>query len=487
MMNQNKNRSAKMGLMSLATALLLAAVLLLANLLAAKLPADIKTVDLTSNQMYSVTDSTKRDVAKANMPISMYLVVANGEKALSDEGVHLHTFLGNLAAVNKKISYSVVDPLKETDFLSAYSFGSELGNLSVVVESALRSYHIPYSEFFSYYIDQVGKVSESDAMYYYYYYGVTPYYCFDGEALMLTAISYVSNQDLPVVYTLSGHTEGDVLTNAPTMFKTLNVSPVTLSLASGVAVPADCDLLIINAPQSDISAAEAVLLCDYLSRGGAILLATSPEITSMPNLGTVTAYMALVGEGGIVTDDNAQYYYNSSYPYYLMPAVNSHSATAGASSVLLPFAHAIVTTETAASGITVTPILTTSESAYVIPLDAASPQKPEGAETASFCVGAVSENTATGATLVWISCTNFFSDTANDMSSGGNGALLDATVTWICGETEKASTAPVLPLVTEALSISTGTAGLLSFLIILVIPGAIIGFGLFRVIRRKRR
>ena len=476
-----------MELLSLAIALLLAAVLLLANFLAAKLPTEVKTIDLTSNKMYSVTDSTKREVAKSTMPIRIYLVSVNGEKALSEEGIHLHTFLGNLASVNGKISYSVVDPLKETDFLAAYSFSSEIGNLSVVVESALRSYHIPYSEFFGYYIDQVGKISETDAIYYYYYYGVTPSYCFDGESMLLTAIRYVSSTDLPTVYTLSGHTEDDVLTNAATMFKSLNISPVALSLASGASVPTDCDLLIINAPQTDISSAEAILLCDYLARGGAILLSTTPEISAMPNLGVVTAYMSLMGEDGIVTDSDAQYYYSSSYPYYLLPSVNSHPATAGVTSVLLPVAHSITTTGSTSSSVTVTPLLTTSKNAYILPLDAASLDKPADAEVTSFCVGVVSENTATGAKLVWIPSFNFFSDSVNELSSGGNSALLDATVTWICGETEKASSASPLPLVTEMLNVSTGKAGFLSFFITLLLPGAIVGFGLFRIFKRKRR
>ena len=65
----NQNRTAKMGLISLATALLLAAVLLLTNVLAAKLPADVKTLDLTADKKFSVTDSTAREIAKNITPI----------------------------------------------------------------------------------------------------------------------------------------------------------------------------------------------------------------------------------------------------------------------------------------------------------------------------------------------------------------------------------------------------------------------------------
>lgn len=475
-----------MGLLTLAIALLLVSILIVTNLLIAALPTDIKTIDITDTKLYSVSNSTKREIAKNDSAVTIYLISTGGEKALSDEGFHLHTFLGNLAAVNKKILYTVVDPLKNTEFLSGYSFENEIGNLSVVVESDLRAYHIPFSDFFSYYLDQVGKVSETDAMYYYYYYGVTPYYCFDGEALLLSAISYVTNTELPVIYTLSGHSEGDVTGNSSAMLKTLNIAPVTLSLSTETAVPADCDLLIVNVPQTDITEAEAALLCKYLAQGGSILLTTSPEISRFPNLGSVTTYMSLHGTDGIVTDGDSQHYYNSSYPYYLIPQINKHQATNGVSSVLLPVAHSIVASPALPSGTTVTPLFSTSNSAYIVPLDATTPEKPEGAETAAYCVGAISEN-AEGGALIWIPCTNFFFDKANEMSASGNGTLLNTIVTWVCGESDSAPTAPVLPLVTQTLSVNKTTAGILSFMVTLVLPGAIVGFGIFHTLRRKKR
>lgn len=480
-----KNVSMKKGRAALLLAVILALSLILINLLIEKLPYDAKNIDLTQNKIYSVTDATKRSVAKVDEAVSIYLVSVNGETALSDEGVHLHAFFSNAASVNKKISYSLVDPVKDPSWLEKYEFASEMSNLSVVVESQRRSYHIPYSELFSYYVDGVGKISESNAMYYYYY-GYTPYYCFDGEAKLLEALTYVTDPDMAVVYALTGHSEPDLSSSAASMIKSAGISPKTLSLSSGASVPADCDLLIINAPQTDITAAEASLLCNYLARGGAILLTTTPEITSMPNLTTVTAYMAMYGVDGIVTEEDGTHYYNSSYPYYLAPIVGSHAVTASVSTALLPFAHGIEFAETLPAGTTVTPILTTSEAAYVIPLDATTPEKPEGAETKTFCVGAVSEISG-GGRLIWIPCTNFFSDTADGMISGANSVLLASTVTWTCGAPATAPTANILPLVTETLTVNTATARLLSLMLTIIMPIAIVALGIFTSIRRKRR
>ena len=81
-MNQTKNRTTRMGLLSLLTAVLLAAVLLVVNLLTASLPADIKTLDITDTKMFSVSDSTKREIAKGTTPIEIYLVSTNGENCV---------------------------------------------------------------------------------------------------------------------------------------------------------------------------------------------------------------------------------------------------------------------------------------------------------------------------------------------------------------------------------------------------------------------
>jgi hypothetical protein len=228
------------------------------------------------------------------------------------------------------------------------------------------------------------------------------------------------------------------------------------------------------------------LLCNYLAEGGAILLTTTPESISMPNLTTVTSYMAMYGVDGIVTEDDGTHYYNSSYPYYLVPIVGSHAVTASVSTVLLPVAHGIEFAETTPTGAVFTPILTTSDAAFVIPANASTPEKPEDAETKSFCVGAVSEISG-GGRLIWIPCINYFSDTADGMISGANSVLLSSVVTWTCGSATIAPTANILPLVTETLTVTTTTARLLSLMLTIVMPIAIVALGIFTSVRRKRR
>lgn len=97
-----RSRMSKNGLITLAVVAVLLVILIAVNLVASALPADVKNIDMTDNKMYSVTDSTKRELAKTDTAVNIYLICQGGEAALADTGVHLDVFLDNLAAVRKR-------------------------------------------------------------------------------------------------------------------------------------------------------------------------------------------------------------------------------------------------------------------------------------------------------------------------------------------------------------------------------------------------
>lgn len=480
-----RSRMSKNGLITLAVVAVLLVILIAVNLVASALPADVKNIDMTDNKMYSVTDSTKRELAKTDTAVNIYLICQGGEAALADTGVHLDVFLDNLAAVSNKITYTLIDPLVKTDFLAKYDFGTDVSDLSVIVESALRSRLIPASDFFSYYIDGVGKITETNALYYYYYYGLTPSYVFDGESLLLGAVSYVTAVGLPTVYALSGHSETALTDTLTEQLDAANIHTSTVTLTGLSTLPDDCDMLIINAPQTDITEEEATLLLSYLKAGGAIMMVTTPDAAAFPNLGKVAAAMGLSAEQGIVIETDSSHYYNAQAPYYLIPEIGSHTVTESGSTVILPFAHGINIADSLPTGLNVTPLYTTSSGAYTIAIDAETVQMPEGAEARSICVGAVAENAANGK-LIWIASNGFTVDSMNQAISGGNYATFVACANWVCGESDIPSASP-LALTTGTLSVSATSAGLLSVILIFLIPLLFVGYGLFCVIRRKRR
>ena len=137
-------------------------------------------------------------------------------------------------------------------------------------------------------------------------------------------------------------------------------------------VPEDAEAVIIYAPTLDISAEEAETLKTYIKGGGDIVLITGYEVNvgaSMPNLSSVCEMMGMKSEDGLVLEGSQSNYYNN--PLYLYPIIGSNGPTSPVSlldssniGVLMPYSHGISAIE-GAEGVTVTPVLSTTTSAYL--------------------------------------------------------------------------------------------------------------------------
>ena len=96
------------------------------------------------------------------------------------------------------------------------------------------------------------------------------------EQLLTEAINYVTSDETPVVYTLSGHSEKDLSSDVISSFEGDNYAVETLSLLSAGAVPDDCDILLINGPQTDITEDEKAQIETYMANGGKSMYSWMP-------------------------------------------------------------------------------------------------------------------------------------------------------------------------------------------------------------------
>lgn len=203
MNNENKNTNKKLnkkylkiGSFSMVmTAVVLAAVILL-NLFVAEIPSTYTKYDLSSLQLYSISEETEQILANVEEDINVYILTQRGY-----ESANTVELLGRYEALNDHISVSTVDPIANPNFVANYTEKS-LSDNSVIVESAKRSMAIDYNEIYQ-------RQYSEEELYYYYYYGQmptgTPY--FNGELMFTTAIDYVTRDDLPTMYSLTGHGE----------------------------------------------------------------------------------------------------------------------------------------------------------------------------------------------------------------------------------------------------------------------------------------
>lgn len=478
-MNLNQKKTSVRGLrICLFCALALALVLIL-NTLAGLLPKRLTSIDISLDKKYSVSDTAKRIFSKLDDKINISLLVYGGKDALSEEGLHVSTYLERLCEYSKLTSFEVVDLQTNAEL------AENATNNSVVVTSGKRERVIPLDSFFYLYMDGIGKVTPEQAQLYYSYYGdaISFAYLFDGENQILNALSYVTAKELPKIYTLSGHNETELPDDLLATFINSNMDTAALTLTE-TGVPSDCSVLFVNLPTTDLSATETALLTEYMSKGGMLILVTAPSTPSaLPNLMSIAQAYGLEATDGFVIEANSNYYYQA--PYYLLPGVASVDGTDTSERTMLPFAHSIAIQDSIPEGVKAISLLITSAEAYVIPTNASSLEKPADQDAKMQTVGAIAK-AQNGSSILWFSSEGITDATANSYVSGGNYGFLTSITSWMC-DAPKATTGTPIALSVEFLTVPTSAAAIISIILIIVIPLTIGISGFVYWLRRRKK
>lgn len=454
-------------------ALLVIAVAVAANALVSSLPQTMTQLDLTGEGLFTLGDQTRRVAASLEQDVTLYLLAAKG-----GEDATLERLLARYASLSDHITAENVDPTEQPAFLDAFDLDlSTLYANSVLVKCGTRTRLVGYDEIFvtSYGVDyNTGGYTSSTS--------------FEGESALTNAIHYVSSASVPTVYQLTGHGEMELSEALTAQMERDNLQCETLSLLSLEEMPEDAAAVIVNAPASDLSEDEAKLLIEYAQGGGGLVVTTQPMAAGeMENLRSVLRAMGVdAGDGLIVEDDQSMRL--ARYPFYLLPEIASHEITDplidGGYYALLPLAQPIV--ETGEGGATVTPLLTTSESAYAkaAGLQMTTTEREDGDASGPFTVGAASE--LGEGKLLYLASADALTDNINAAVSGANGDLFLNALGWMCGQ-EETIAIRARSLDTQRLTVTLAQNRLWSFVLVGLIPAACVALGAAVTIRRRRR
>lgn len=448
------------------------AVCVAVNVFAAAVPSKYKTVDMTDEKLYTLSDETKQVADSLTQDVTMYYLARTGSE--DDNTARLLDAYDALPHVNVVRK----DPVVYPNFAAAYD-ASTAAVGSIIVDGGSRY-----------------KVVSADSLY-----TSTPNYetysydtSFAGESAITGALSYVASEVLPKVYTLTGHGEADLSSGISSGLSNQNMEVASLSLLTEAAVPDDADVLVMNAPTRDLSADEAKKLSDYLAKGGSLYLTTANGACSaetMPNLAGVLSAWGLSAKDGVVIEGDTSKSL-SNYPYYLLPDLNSHDITdpliSNKSYVLVPMAHAISVASTLPENVETTNLLTTSDSAYLKTglKNGDSIVKSDGDETGTFCVAVAADNTSTNAKLVWVSSGVVMDENTDSMVSGGNTDFVLNGITWMTdaqtGITIHAKSMQAAKLTVPAAGVAMwGTLFTIGTPVVLLLAGLVIW-----LVRRKK-
>lgn len=475
-----RKKNIKAGSYTVVMSAILLAALIVVNLLINALPSKFTNLDSSSSKMYTLSETTKKYLSGLSEDITLWFVCPGGQ-----EDAQLAQFLKRYSELSPHLSLRVADPIADPDFITKYT-ESQVSSYSVIIESARRSKIIDYNDMYYYYNSQYGKLSAAEYQMYAQY-GLTAEPYFDGDNQLTSAIEYTTAEKLPTLYTLTGHGEQE-LSQTLSYYLGIAISePKSLNIAlEGDDIPADCSCIFIYAPSLDLTESELKKLTDYVNGGGHIFF-VSASTTSIPdNFAALAAAYGLEGSFGTVNEGSAADYYPGT-PYYFYPNVSStHTAVSMISQnsyrVLSGQSHAITAKAALPDGFTVTELLTTSSKGYLKTSD--NTQTDPGA----LSIASASENSTTGARMVWLASYQLTSDTFINSTNGANLYCVLNMLTWLCDSfTSSLPEISAVDISSGTLTVSESSAGIWGFIFIFFIPIAVAAAGLARWTQRRRK
>lgn len=480
---------------------LLLLLTLLSNALLSLLPEKISNIDVTGNDVFRISNTTRETLAAIDTPIDIYFLCKGGKNAADKDFL---SFLKEYTEESSCLTLKVIDTEKNPSFPSDYT-SAGLSDQSLIVVGNERYRVLDRADLYHYESPLVGTLSSSDYDYLIQSYvaylqtgslaglnaqsvelGQQLYYStdtvayFDGDSLLCNAIRFAAEDRVATVYiaTSNTFTKPDVM-----LENVLTENGFFIKyLTSLNTVPNDCDALVLFSPKNDIGDAEHAALSVYLSGGGKLFLTTDYSKTDHPRLLSLLSEYGLgVAEfSNVVCDANKNTHINEDSPYFFLTKIASSPANgenfSGVYASVL--SHCITLRET--DGVTLTPWLITTEDGYL-----RDPKESEKIEEGIFCCGAIAEKG--NSTVMWISSPLSVSSTGYVASEGGNFLLLLSAFRWMCNaDFEKLSIASTT-VASEALSVSNGDLAIWTLVIAVLLPIIPVSIGIVRTYVRKKR
>lgn len=390
----NRSIEFRNGTYSSIVTIVVIALVIVVNLLVNALPASITTFETNGVDYYSISDSTKEYLKKLDTNVNIYL--------MSDSSGTYEEYADTICSVFKDsssyINLEKIDVVGNPTFTAKYN-AAQASSYSVVVENPSTGKYklIDYTEIY-YGNSQYDESGNSYTTYYY-----------DGEGCIVSAIDYVINEVSAKVYEVTGHGEqsltGTSLADAIDKCN-FGIASEALNLTDNAEIPSDCDVLMLYAPSSDYTEAEANLIKDYIASGGSVISLYSRKAESMENFESILSYVGLeVTYGVVIENDDKHYYSSSQYPQYtLIPDLSQESTITSDmcnSYIITMLASTVKQVETSACTTDYIELLTTSNNYQFYDLEAKNTVAyTEPASLATYVAADFTETGKTGKVMV---------------------------------------------------------------------------------------
>lgn len=313
------------------------AIVIAANVMFSKLPTAARNIDVSSNDLYSIGDTTHSVLDGLKNDVEMIVIK---DKESTDK--RISTLLAKYADYSDHIKVTYMDPVLYPSVLTTYD--TEENNIVIKCEATDKTTKVAFSDII------VTTTS---------YYGSSHETSFDGEGQLTKAIDYVSNENNKLIYTMSGHGESDLGKNISELISKSNFNVKSVNLLVDNGIPDDCDMLICNQPTKDLADDELKLLREYMENGGKMTVVLADTTAKTPNFDALMADYGISKVNGYIADTERYYGQNV---YQIFPNYSSGDITGkfGSDEYTLLFGSLGLKVEET-DGVTVDEFLTTSD------------------------------------------------------------------------------------------------------------------------------
>jgi ABC-2 type transport system permease protein len=311
----------------------------------------------------------------------------------------------------------------------------------------------------------------------------------DVEGKLTSAIQYVTTTDLPILYVVEGHGEAAIGDSFNASMEKMNITVQTLKTISQSSIPEDCDILYINAPESDFSAEETTMIKDYMAAGGNAVVTLDYMAEGLDNFKSILEYYGIEMVNGIVMEgDNNMHLPNN--PHYIVPNVINHEITSQVEDnnipVIMPISSGLQISDTKRSSLTVDPILSTSDKAYAkLGTSITTYEKGDGDINGPFYLGLAATDTYNNvnSNLVVFSTEGTFDEST---ATYGNADILSGTIGFLSGDMATLSI-PTKSVTPETVQLTQQQAIFWGAVVVIILPVIILLIGVMVSLKRRKR
>lgn len=430
----------------------------------AKIPLQI---DMTKDDVYEFSEQTKEVLDGVNSEVLVYAIYPDGA-----EGTYIETvkqYLDKYHRQNSNIKIEYRDPYEDPAFVRSFGDDVEVGAL--IVKQGEKFRVLQYSQLFNQ-NEYTGSVS------------------IDAEKLLTSAIRYVSGSGRQVkAYFVKGH--GEYAAADSQLAKSLEAEGYTVEeiFLSSEGVPEDATLLVCLSPSVDYTAEERDAIDKYLQNGGSMAFAFTAGAPKLERLHSYISEWGINANNDFVIETDSERAFRSQNGTPVpSPLMADHSITEKIDDIpiITPAAQSLSLSNENLQAAKITSLLNTTDKSYgILNVESGSTEKSEGDIEGPLTIAALAEKGEGGGkifvigSLQAIEIAGLLTD-----SSYSNGDFVMNSMSYLSGKGDALNIRPKR-ISASALVMTEKQVKTVRTLVLYVIPGIVILFGLAVWLRRR--